>query len=382
MIVSITQDGDRHFKSLGFNQGSAAGRGTMFVTDWRFTDNPTVYYEEYATVIDGHTYTVVGYFSYNQSLKMIDSVNIFNERYEKVATVVDVFVPVGTVPVDIRNDQFYMSSVDERIVDGGGNDYADLGSGNDVYVYGSGYDKIYGGEGFDRVESTVYPKIAISVAAAGDEWFDVRSGSTLLFSTKYVELITFDGLAVYIDNGQLRWEADPTLVSSIAARAAIDTTLIFTGQAPADGRLADLGEFAELQYRAYAAAGVMNPTLGPFEAFGKAYASDPTTRDLFASQYGSLSEDSFLDKGYTAVFGVAPSAEARTALAQQIQYFNGLYLGAGIDPASAALEARGAVLGQIVGYGYITPDSTGTAAVTLAGVGSDAFGFGEGIFGG
>ena len=369
MIVSITEDGQRHFKEVGFNIDSAGGRGTMFVTDWLFTSNPGVYYEEYPLVVDGHEYTFVGYFSYDQSVKMIDSVNIFNERYEKVATVVDVFVPVGTRPPDIKNDQFYLSGVDERIIDGGGSDYADLGSGNDVYIYGSGYDKIYGGEGYDLVEAAGFRQAGISVSAAGDDWWDVRSGSTLILSTKYVELIAFGGLAVHIENGHIRWEAANELIAAISTSAIIDTTCIFTGQAPAESRMPDLTLFAESQYRAYAAAGVMNPTLGPFEAFGKAYASDPTTRDRFASEYGSLSEDAFLDKGYAAVFGVAPGADARQALSGQIAYFRDLYVGAGIDPASAALEARGAVLGQIIGYGYISPPD-----VQLTGIGLDAGG--------
>jgi hypothetical protein len=378
MIVSITEDGHRHFKNMGFTIDSAGGRGTMFVTDWQFSSNPELYYEEYKLVVDGHEYTFVGYFSYNQSVKMIDSVNVFNTAYEKVATIVDVFVPVGTKPPDIRNDQFYLSGVDERVIDGGGSDYADLGAGNDVYIYGSGYDKIYGGEGYDLVEAAGFRQAGISIAAVGDDWYDIRSGSTLILSTKYVELIAFGGLAAHIDNGQVRWEAANELIAAISTSATIDTTLIFTGQAPAAQRMADLTLFADSQYRAYAAAGVMNPTLGPFEAFGKAYASDPTTRGMFASEYGSLSEDAFLDKGYAAVFGVAPSADARQALSGQIAYFRDLYVGAGIEPGAAALEARGAVLGQIIGHGYVTPASEWPGPqVALAGIGLDA----SGLFG-
>lgn len=375
MIVSITEDGHRHFREVGFNIDSAGGRGTMFVTDWQFSTTPGVYYEEYPLFVDGQLYTFVGYFSYDQSLKMIDSVDIFNARYEKIASVVDIFVPVGTKPPDIKNDQFYLSGVDERVVDGGGSDYADLGAGNDVYVYGSGYDKVYGGAGYDIVEAAGHRQAGISVAAAGDDWWDVRSGSTLILSTKYVELIAFGGLAVHIDNGRMRWEAADALVAPIATSATIDTTRIFTGQAPAEHRMADLTEFATLQYNAYAAAGVMNPTLGPFEAFGKAYAADPTTRDRFTAEYGSLSQDDFLDKGYEAVFGVTPSAEARQSLAGQITYFRDLYVGAGIDPDSATLQARGAVLGQIIGYGYITPpEEWPGGGVGLAGIGLDGGG--------
>lgn len=387
MIVSITEDGKTYFSDPSIVANTAGSPTTLFILDWAFSKDPTLYYEEYKYSFNGREYTFVGYFSYDQEVKRIDSVDVFNARYEKIATIVDVFRPVGAKPVDSGNDQFYLSPADERVVDGGGDDYADLGDGNDVFYYTSGRDKIYGGAGIDVVEAAGFAHPSLSVVAAGDDWYDVRSGAKLLFSTKYVELIAFGGFAARIEGETIRFETAPELVSSIAAKAAIATAAVFTGLTPSQARFDELVAFGELQYRSYAEAGVANPSLGPFEAFGKAYAGDLATKGDFADRFGGLGEQAFLDLAYETVFAVKPDAAASAALSAQIAYFSKLYRDVGIAEADAALQARGAVLGQIVGYAFTDPvagagSSLGEAVgiVALAGASGDYHAFGQPLF--
>ena len=209
MIVSITDDGRKYFSDPSIVANTNSSRTSLFILDWTFPTDPSQYYQDYKTSYNGRDYTIVGYFSYDQKIKLIDSVDVFNARYEKIASIVDIFRPVGTKPVDIGNDQFYLSPADERLVDGGGDDYADLGDGNDVFYYVSGRDKIYGGAGLDMVEAAGFSHPSLSVAAAGDDWYDVRSGARLLFSTKYVELIAFGGFAARIEGDKVRFETAP-----------------------------------------------------------------------------------------------------------------------------------------------------------------------------
>lgn len=388
MIVSITEDGRKYFSDNSIVPNTKSSTTSLFILDWTFSTDPSQYYQEYKTSFNGRDYTIVGYFSYDQKIKLIDSVDVFNARYEKIASIVDVFRPVGAKPVDIGNDQFYLSPADERLVDGGGDDYADLGDGNDVFYYVSGRDKVYGGAGLDMVEAAGFSHPSLSVAAAGDDWYDVRSGARLLFSTKYVELIAFGGFAARIEGDKVRFETAPELVSSIAAKAAIATAAVFTGLTPSQARFDELVSFGETQYRAYAETGVANPSLGPFEAFGKAYAADVATKSIFASRFGSLGEQAFLDLAYETVFAVKPEAAASAALSAQIAYFGKLYRDVGISGADAALQARGAVLGQIVGYAFTDPvagarsslDET-VGLVAVAGTSGDYHAFGHPLMG-
>ncbi len=139
-----------------------------------------------------------------------------------------------------------------------------------------------------------------------------------------------------------------------AAAIAI-TVLAVSGAVPTQADYARLVAFGKAQYSAYEAAGVANPALGPFEALGRSFAADPLLKVTFASINGKGSVSEFIDAAYTRVFGSVPNAAAKAALTEQVTYFDALYRSVGIATADAALQAKGAVFGQIIGYAFTDP---------------------------
>ena len=123
----------------------------------------------------------------------------------------------------------------------------------------------------------------------------------------------------------------------------------FFGSAPSQTHLGELAAFNTEQFAAYTKAGVADPALGPFEALGLGF-SDTLT---FGSKYGGLSDADFLGKAYQDVFGRAPTADQAKHFAEQIQYFETRYMGAGQTAAHADLHAKGAILGQMLGFAVI-----------------------------
>jgi Ca2+-binding RTX toxin-like protein len=190
MIISITNDGDRFLKSDAFASVSVMGYMPQLLLDWSFSKENN-YYEEKTTYIGNEKLSFVGYFSYDNDIKIVDNVDVFNVRYEKVASIVDIFVPVGSTPVDSKNDQFYLGSERDIVIDGGGNDYIDLGAGNDLFVYSVGKDKVYGGQGLDRVDLAPALVDKLTFKAVDDDWIEFRSAGDLFLSTKYVERVNF-----------------------------------------------------------------------------------------------------------------------------------------------------------------------------------------------
>jgi hypothetical protein len=123
----------------------------------------------------------------------------------------------------------------------------------------------------------------------------------------------------------------------------------FFGQIPSQTHLGDLAKFSAAQFEAYTRQGVADPALGPFEALGLGF-SDTVT---FTGKYGALSDADFLGKAYSDVFGRAPTADQAKHFAAQIQYFETLYASVGQTTAQADLHAKGAILGQMLGYAVV-----------------------------
>ena len=89
--------------------------------------------------------------------------------------------------------------------------------------------------------------------------------------------------------------------------------------------------------------------IAPFEATGRAVAqSDPA----FKAKFASGTDEEFITSNYIKIFGESPSSQQFSNLQNQINYFTNLFSG---NP-NAALEARGSVLGQMLGYAF-TSDS-------------------------
>ena len=140
-------------------------------------------------------------------------------------------------------------------------------------------------------------------------------------------------------------------------QAAVAVTAFLQGTVPTTDRVDALTSFAQQQVASYAALG-QNATIGAFEAIGRGLAGDPTTTAAFAAKYGALSTTDFVTQVYTEVFGITPSPGAATNLQSQVAYFTSLYTGAGIAAAQATLLAKGATMGQVLGYAITDPTFT------------------------
>jgi hypothetical protein len=132
--------------------------------------------------------------------------------------------------------------------------------------------------------------------------------------------------------------------------AAVAIASFVTGVAPTSAKLDALKAEADKQVASYTALGVADPALGAFEAFGRSFATDADTTAAFSAKYGSLSTADFIGVVYGSVYGATPSTAALANLTGQIDYFTKLYTANNVP--NAALAAKGAVLGQIVGYAF------------------------------
>jgi hypothetical protein len=163
-------------------------------------------------------------------------------------------------------------------------------------------------------------------------------------------------VAASIDGGVTTFA---TYQAGLIAQAATTTTAAFAlstfieGVVPTSARIDSLTAFAKTQFDYYTnTLKSANAQLGAYEALGKAFAADPTTTASFAARYGALSATDFVTAAYASIFNNSPvpSAGALANLVSQVAYFTDIYTKAGIPAADAALQAKGAVLGQIIGY--------------------------------
>lgn len=130
------------------------------------------------------------------------------------------------------------------------------------------------------------------------------------------------------------------------ATASASIFAFFNDAAPSDEKLQALNEFASSQYDYYKGLGVANPELGPYEAFGRAFADTPE----FIARYGDRSEAVFIAEAYLSVFGRAPTPAQQAHFQSQIDYFEALYEGAGISEQLSEQFAKGVALGQMIGF--------------------------------
>lgn len=147
--------------------------------------------------------------------------------------------------------------------------------------------------------------------------------------------------------------------SVTTTQAALALSAFITGAVPSEEQFNNLTAFATTQFNYYTnTLQSSNAQLGAYEALGAAYATDATTSADFAARYGLLSPTDFVNSVYSAIFGAVPSAGAAANLVSQVNYFIGIYTAAGISADVAALQAKGAVLGQIMGYAFTSTDPT------------------------
>jgi len=160
--------------------------------------------------------------------------------------------------------------------------------------------------------------------------------------------------------GQGTTVADYTELLIERAETSTEPVLIMydaiLGHVPTEAQLdgaAGLAAFALAQFNAYAAKGVANPELGPYEALGRALSSTSG----FHAQSDGKADAQFIVDAYVKAFGGTPGGAQVAHFEDQINYFTNLYKGAGLSAADAALQARGAVYGQIFGIAATVEDS-------------------------
>lgn len=185
---------------------------------------------------------------------------------------------------------------------------------------------------------------------------------------------TAQAVADAINGGTLslaQYEANTVASVVNTTQAAVALSAFVTGTVPDSAKVDGLTAFATAQYNYYAnTLKSGSAQLGAYEALGKAYATDATTAPTLQARYGALSAADFVNTAYLQVFNKAPTAAQAANLVAQVNYFTALYTSAGVAAADAALQAKGAVLGQIIGYAVTTSDATAsiddgvTAALT------------------
>jgi hypothetical protein len=116
-----------------------------------------------------------------------------------------------------------------------------------------------------------------------------------------------------------------------------------TGLTPNSVQLDGLADFAQKQWNAYSSWGVIDPDIGPYEALGVAYSDTAQ----FIAKYGTAQDTAFLAGAFQEVFD-RPAINL-SGFQSQLDFFEALYMSVGIAPGVAALHARGAVVGQMLG---------------------------------
>lgn len=152
------------------------------------------YYEQITLTRGGETFFLDLRYSFdNDRVKHIANIELFDFGYQKLATALDIDVPVRAGSLFYKDDTLYLTEADDTIYDGGGNDFIDLGGGDNRYFYSGGKDTVIGGSGLDTVVFDV-PYVAANVNPAGL----VRVGSGEL-SFSGVERLKFADITLALD---------------------------------------------------------------------------------------------------------------------------------------------------------------------------------------
>jgi hypothetical protein len=125
------------------------------------------------------------------------------------------------------------------------------------------------------------------------------------------------------------------------------------GVVPASAIVDSRAWYCQQQHDAYLSAG-QNAALGPYEALGAAFGAEAS----FAVKVAGRTLSQVIGDVYVHAFLTLPSSAAETNLVNQYNYFYALYTGAGMSASVADLRAKGAVVGQILGYAGTTTGNT------------------------
>jgi Ca2+-binding RTX toxin-like protein len=156
-----------------------------------------VYYEQITVHSGGENFLIDLRFTIDKDgLRSINSMEVFDHSYTKVATALEIDVPVSAGSLLYKDDVLYLTGAVDRIYDGGGNDYVNLGAGNDLFAYTAGRDRIEGGAGLDAVALDV-ARGDVTIARSGAAWTVAGTGIDLNLTG--VERLQFRDQTVAID---------------------------------------------------------------------------------------------------------------------------------------------------------------------------------------
>lgn len=269
------------------------------------------------------------------------------------------------------------TGTNDIIQGGSSSDYIATRTGNDTITGGLGNDTIGGGSGFDiAVFSGPRSSYTITTVAyyrhdvTGPDGYDILVDiDRLQFSDQFVDITPY-AQVLTAEGGVLRTtlpEATATLaeatigsgqmslatyINQLIAQAedstvpALIVPQFIEGATPLSARLDGLTAFAAVQHAYYTAMGVNNPDLGPYEALGMGFSET----SQFAQKFGMLSDTTFIATNYQDAFGRSASSAQINHFQAQIDYFDNLYIHAGIASDVAHVRARGAALGQMLGF--------------------------------
>jgi hypothetical protein len=254
-----------------------------------------------------------------------------------------------------------------------GDDYLDGGAGNDSIDGGLGYDKAaFTGNSTSFSFSTSGPTATIASSigevdtATAIEEFVFSNGSFRLSDSASTASANFvqpaitgilrynpSTLEIAIDGQTLdRGVTQSTYLSqliSLAENTTIPSLIVpdfVNGITPTSSHLDALTAFSQAQYNYYFSRGVLDPSIAAYEAIGMGLAETAP----FGTRFGGGTDQAFITSTYQSAFGRAPLTSQVTHFQNQLDYFEGLYLSAGITSSVAVARARGAVVGQMLGF--------------------------------
>lgn len=277
----------------------------------------------------------------------------------------------------LNNISIDLHTVIENAIGGGGNDQIKGNSYSNFLTGGLGDDTIDGGGGVDvavfsgnRANYTITTITPNKHEVAGPDGHDILlSIDRLRFSDQSVDVSPL-GQASTAYSGVLRTILPDANASSIetvigtaqlslasyvsqlleqAKESTIPALIVpqfIEGATPTSARLDSLAAFCVVQHAYYTQMGVSNPDLGPYEALGMGFAET----SQFAQKFGTMNDTAFITENYNDAFGRAATMAQISHFQRQIDYFSNLYTGVGIAADIAHIRAKGAALGQMLGF--------------------------------
>lgn len=253
-------------------------------------------------------------------------------------------------------------------------------------IGGSGSDRIVGNKANNSVDGGAGIDTFVVAATRGEVTITTSGLRTILTSAEGTDtLINIE--KVLFSDGQTYDILPGKLDPATSAYPAAAISQVITGADPTSAQMDVRAKAAQGAYDYYAnVLKVARPELGPYESLGVSFSSLAE----FQAKYGVSTGDdaSFIAKTYQSVFLRAATDAQQKHFADQISYFSGLYQGAGISADVALMQARGAVVGQMVGFVMTTPEERNAPnqliddkaiayanSLGLAGTSAAAFGF-------